>query len=74
MSHYSIRLAGRKDFLNEKGEQCMRTTAFGIHMGLSNHAISLSSSHQFKTLIWLIDSNLIESFHVYAVLFILMNQ
>jgi hypothetical protein len=74
MSQYSIGFAGREDLLNQQGKQSMRTTAFGVHMGLPHYAIPLPSTHQLKALVGSFDRNLIESFHIYAVLFVLMDR
>lgn len=52
----------------------MRSTAFGVHMGLSYHSVSFSSLHQLQTLLWILHDYLVESLDINAVLFIFMND
>jgi hypothetical protein len=50
----------------------MGAATFGVHVGLPDNSVLLTSAHEFETLFWLLYNHLVESFHVYAILFILM--
>jgi hypothetical protein len=52
----------------------MRTTTFGVHLGLSYHSISFSSTHELQALLRIVNYDFIESLYVYAILLVFMNE
>jgi hypothetical protein len=52
----------------------MRTTAFGVHLGLSYHSISFSPAHKLQALLRIVNYDFIESLYVYAILLVFMNE
>lgn len=52
----------------------MRSATLSIHVGLPYNSIALSPSHQLQALFRILDHNLVQPFHVDAVLFVLMYQ